>query len=139
MSVIERFVEVGRVALVTFGEHIDKICTIVEIVDHSRVIVDGPESVTGVPRAVISLKFLSLTNLKVTIEAACSSKDLEKALASEDIIAKWDTTNKAKRMKRDKIRADLSDFQRFQVKLLKKAKAKIVKEEVKRLVAVKKN
>ena len=60
-----RFVEVGRVALITYGPDTGKLCTIVNIIDHNRVLVDGPENVTGCHRHQISVKRIMLTDLTV--------------------------------------------------------------------------
>ena len=38
----KRFVEVGRVALINYGPDNNKLCTIIDVVDQTRVLVDGP-------------------------------------------------------------------------------------------------
>eukprot|EP00421_Protoceratium_reticulatum_P020883 CAMPEP_0168384564 /NCGR_PEP_ID=MMETSP0228-20121227/14475_1 /TAXON_ID=133427 /ORGANISM="Protoceratium reticulatum, Strain CCCM 535 (=CCMP 1889)" /LENGTH=60 /DNA_ID=CAMNT_0008397733 /DNA_START=82 /DNA_END=260 /DNA_ORIENTATION=+ len=58
-SIFTRFVEPGRLALVTYGPCEGKLCTIVNIVDQKRVVVDGPESVTGVKRHMMPVKRLT--------------------------------------------------------------------------------
>ncbi|EMH73394.1 60S ribosomal protein L14, putative, partial [Entamoeba histolytica HM-1:IMSS-B] len=50
--VFSRFVEVGRVVLMKTGPFASKLAVIVEILDHNRVLVDGPQAITGVPRQV---------------------------------------------------------------------------------------
>ena len=51
-----------------------KVCTIVNVIDHNRVLVDGPETVTGVHRHSLSLKRLMLTDLKVNISLNATQK-----------------------------------------------------------------
>ncbi|KIJ91916.1 hypothetical protein K443DRAFT_466897 [Laccaria amethystina LaAM-08-1] len=58
------FVEIGRVALFKSGPFPGKIAVIVEIIDHSRAIIDG--STTGVPRQSYPYKHLTLTPLKLS-------------------------------------------------------------------------
>ena len=47
----KRFVEIGRVAVISYGPDSGKLCTIVDVIDHNRVLVDGPAAITGVHRA----------------------------------------------------------------------------------------
>ena len=73
-QVFTRFVEVGRVAYISYGPNFGKLCTIVDLVDGKRgntiefniilqVLVDGPA--TGVKRQQISvsLKCLIYNNI----------------------------------------------------------------------------
>lgn len=43
----KRFVEAGRFCLVTYGPDCGKTCVIVDIIDGTKVIVDGPKDVSG--------------------------------------------------------------------------------------------
>ena len=69
-----RFVEIGRVCLITYGPDIGKLCTIVNVIDNNRVLVDGPEELTGCHRHAINLKRVQLTDIKVGIKLNCSKK-----------------------------------------------------------------
>ena len=73
-SMFKRFVEPGRLAQITYGPCEGKMCTIVDIVDQKRVIVDGPEKLTGVRRHMMPIKRLSLTDFKATMTPACDPK-----------------------------------------------------------------
>ena len=42
-----RFVEAGRLALITYGPMTGKLCVIVDIIDGTKVVVDGPKDITG--------------------------------------------------------------------------------------------
>eukprot|EP00965_Chrysotila_dentata_P039915 1325924-Pleurochrysis_carterae.AAC.5 len=61
----KRFVEVGRIALICYGPDAGKLCTIINILDHNRVLVDGPEKITGVHRHEINIKRIMLTDLTI--------------------------------------------------------------------------
>jgi large subunit ribosomal protein L14e len=65
--VYTRFIEIGRVALVNFGPDAGKLCTIIDILDQNRVLVDGPANITGVHRQLLTMKRLTLTDFKVVI------------------------------------------------------------------------
>ena len=62
-----RFVEIGRVCLINYGPDAGKLCTIIDVIDNNRALVDGPESVTGVHRHAINLKRIQLTDLPYTV------------------------------------------------------------------------
>lgn len=108
------------------GEHKNKLAVIVEIVDHNRVLVDGPSS--GVPRHVASLKHVNLTKFVVEkVARSCSSKAVQKRFEEQAIAAKWAETAAAKKVARQTIRAGLTDFDRFKVMVLQKKRSRIVK------------
>lgn len=48
----------------------------------------------------------------------------------QDILAKWEASSWAKKLKSKKTRANLSDFDRFKVMIAKKQKAKIVSDKL---------
>merc|ERR1719299_153701 len=100
----ERFVEPGRLALITYGPCEGKLCTIVDIVDQKRVIVDGPAAVTGVARHMMPVKRLSLTDLTCKIPRAAREKTLKKALEAEEVMKKWSETAWAKKLQTQQTR-----------------------------------
>ncbi|TPX34229.1 hypothetical protein SmJEL517_g03087 [Synchytrium microbalum] len=125
----ERFVEVGRVVLVNYGPDAGKIAVIVDIVDHSRVMVDGPT--TGLPRQVLSFKRLTLTPIKLDkVPRAAGETVLKAIIEKQDLVGKWSNTAWAKRLEKRKVRATLSDFDRFKVMLAKKQKRSIIGKEL---------
>ncbi|KAJ3125702.1 60S ribosomal protein L14 [Nowakowskiella sp. JEL0407] len=129
--VFKKFVEVGRVVLITYGEDAGKLAVVVDIVDHNRVLIDGPT--TGVTRQSISFKRLSLTPLVVKIPALIGSKALSAVVAEEDIVGKFGQTAWAKKIQIRKTRAELSDFNRFQLMVAKKERRAIVGKEFAKL------
>eukprot|EP00927_Polykrikos_kofoidii_P072013 TRINITY_DN6818_c0_g2_i1.p2 TRINITY_DN6818_c0_g2~~TRINITY_DN6818_c0_g2_i1.p2 ORF type:complete len:133 (-),score=26.06 TRINITY_DN6818_c0_g2_i1:69-467(-) len=127
----ERFVEPGRLALITYGPCEGKLCTVVDIVDQKRVIVDGPESLTGVRRHMMPVKRLSLTDFKCRIPRGGREKTLKKALAEAGIMTKWEETRWAKKLANQKTRKAMSDFDRFKLYQAKKKRSKLVKTALK--------
>merc|ERR1711871_1506596 len=109
-----RFVEVGRIVLVNYGPDAGKLATIIDIVDGNKCMIDGPVPKTGVARQVIPFKRLALTDIVIKVPKSARQKTLVKA---------WD----AKKVARKKVRASLTDFQRFQLMVARKQKAALVK------------
>ena len=58
--VFRHFVEVGRVAYVSFGPHAWKLVAIVDVIDQNRALVDGP--CTPVRRQAMPFKCMQLTD-----------------------------------------------------------------------------
>lgn len=119
-----RFVEIGRVALVNYGPHEGKLVTIIDVVDQNKALVDGPT--TGVDRQKINFRRLALTDLKVDIKRCPKASVLSKAWKEGDIDAKWAKTSWAKKKNARLKRANLTDFDRFKVMVLRKRRAKII-------------
>merc|ERR1712203_301146 len=105
MAMYTRFVQPGRLALITYGPCEGKMCTIVDIVDQKRVVVDGPENVTGVRRHMTPIRRLSLTDLRVEIPRGAREKTLKKALADGEVLKKWSETAWAKKLTAKKKRS----------------------------------
>uniref|UniRef100_A0A1B6GQB7 Large ribosomal subunit protein eL14 n=1 Tax=Cuerna arida TaxID=1464854 RepID=A0A1B6GQB7_9HEMI len=113
----KRFVERGRVALITKGPHKNKIVSIVDIIDQNFVLVDGPTN--NVPRAKMNLKDLQLTKFVAKYPVKASSKFIAKTWKNLDIDSKWKNTSWAKKLEMKEKRSQMGDYDRF---LLKKAK-----------------
>ncbi|KAL0475256.1 ribosomal protein L14 domain-containing protein [Neurospora intermedia] len=114
-----RLVEVGRVLKLEGGS----LATIVEIVDHKRVLVDGPSSdpKLAAPRGVVSLSRTLLTPLVVEkLPRGARTGAVKKAWEAAGIDAKWKESNWAKKQLQQERRKALTDFDRFKVMRLKK-------------------
>mmetsp|Transcript_8416 Transcript_8416/g.14450 ORF Transcript_8416/g.14450 Transcript_8416/m.14450 type:complete len:135 (+) Transcript_8416:82-486(+) len=131
MTMFKRFVEPGRLALITYGPCEGKMCTIIDIVDQKRVIVDGPEAATGVRRHMMPVKRLSLTDFKVTIPRGAREKTLKLAMEKEDILGKWGQTSWGKKLEAKKAKAAMTDFDRFKLMVAKKKRSKVIKAALK--------
>jgi large subunit ribosomal protein L14e len=130
--------EVGRVALINYGPDCGKLCTIIDVVDAKRVLVDGPQSITGVHRQVLQIKRISLTDIVVKVSRTATVKSLTKAWKEADALATWEASAWAKKLATKKVRSNLSDFDRFKVMVLKKRMNRLVRTEVNKLRKAKK-
>merc|ERR1712151_1182692 len=103
-----------------------------DIVDQKRVVVDGPESVTGVRRHMMPIKRLSLTDLKASIPCGAREKTLESALDKDGVMNKFAETAWGKKLKAKEARANMTDFDRFKLMVAKKKRAQVVKAALKK-------
>jgi large subunit ribosomal protein L14e len=118
MPSTQRFVEVGRVVMMTYGPFAGKLAVIVDIIDHARVLVDGPQ--TGVPRQSVSFKRCALTSIVVKIPRTIKTASLTKALIKQDLNAMWAQTGWAKKLAVRELRSNLTDFDRFKLMVCRK-------------------
>jgi len=127
----DRFVEPGRLALITYGPCAGKMCTIIDIVDQKRVVVDGPEKTTGVRRHMMPIRRLSLTDFKVSIPRGAREKTLKLAMDKDDVMTKWGQTAWAKKLKAQKTRSEMNDFDRFKLMVARKKRSAAIKKTLK--------
>merc|ERR1712194_649670 len=114
-------------AVITYGPCSGKMCTVIDIVDQKRVVVDGPESLTGVRRHMMPVKRLALTDFKTTIPRGAREKTLKLALAKDDTMKKWAGSSWGKKLQAKAARSNMSDFDRFKLMVAKKKRAAVVK------------
>ena len=112
-----KFVEVGRVVLINYGPSAGKLDVVVEILNTSRILVDGPT--TGVKRQEISLKRISLTEFKLEVTKGVKKAALKKAITDFGLDKKWGESSWARKLQKRAKRASLTDFDRFKVMQLK--------------------
>lgn len=74
MTVFKRYVEIGRIVLISYGPDAGKLATIIDIIDQNRVLLDGPEKLTGVHRHEINVKRITLTDMKVDAKLNATHK-----------------------------------------------------------------
>ncbi|ODV77967.1 uncharacterized protein CANTADRAFT_7438 [Suhomyces tanzawaensis NRRL Y-17324] len=118
-----RFVELGRVVLINNKD----LATIVEIIDQKRVLVDGPK----IQRQAIALAKVVLTPIVLpNLPRGSRTATVTKKWAAADIDAKWAASAWAKKLASKERRSQLSDFERFQVLVLKKQRRFAVKKAV---------
>lgn len=129
----KRFVEIGRVALINYGPDEGKLCTIIDVVDQNRCLVDGPFAITGVSRHVINMRRLSLTDYKVKIGLNARAKTLKKAWAAAGVSEKWAASAWAKKRALRSAKAQMNDLDRFKAMLSRKIRAKKVNTAFNRL------
>merc|ERR1711915_140624 len=129
--VYKRFVEFGRVALVTNGNNSGKLVVIADIIDQTRALCENP--VNGIPRTVYRVQDLNLTDLKINISHGARAGVIRKQYVKEDIDAKWEKTSWAKKLKARADKRSLSDFGRFKGKIEKQRRNRKINAIVKTL------
>jgi large subunit ribosomal protein L14e len=130
-----RYVEVGRIVLISYGPNAGSLATVIDIVDQNKCLIDGPEEITGVSRQVIPYRRIALTDLTVKIQRNARAKQLKSAWKEGDVQAKWEGSSWAKKLEAKKKRSGLSDFDRFKVMVAKQQKSRIIAKKIKELKA----
>ncbi|KAK2747128.1 hypothetical protein FQN57_002385 [Myotisia sp. PD_48] len=118
-----KLVEVGRVVLIRSGPYAGKLAAISEIIDHKRILVDGPsgKEENVVARHSIPLSHITLTGLTIPkIPRGAGTGALKKLWEKESIDSKWADSSFAKKKQQQDRRRNLTDFERFKVMRLRK-------------------
>ena len=111
-----------------------QIAAIVEIVDHKRVLVDGPSSSESrvVPRHATSLANLALTPIVISkLPRGIRNGPLKNKWEEAEVEKQWEDSSFAQSRAKSAKRRALNDFERFKVMRLKKQ----VRYEEKRALA----
>jgi len=118
-----KLVEVGRVLLIRKGPYTGKLAVIVEIIDHKRVLIDGPSAQEDkiVPRQSLALAHASLTPFVIPkLPRAAGTGPVKRLWEKAEIDSKWAQSSFAKKTQQAERRKNLTDFERFKVMRLKK-------------------
>uniref|UniRef100_A0A8D0BUV7 Large ribosomal subunit protein eL14 n=1 Tax=Salvator merianae TaxID=96440 RepID=A0A8D0BUV7_SALMN len=100
--VFKRYVEIGRVAYISFGPHAGKLVAIVDVIDQNRALVDGPCS--GVRRQAMPFKCMQLTDFVLKFPHSARQKYVRAAWEKENINEKWKATRWAQKIEaREKV------------------------------------
>ncbi|XP_073057060.1 large ribosomal subunit protein eL14z-like [Primulina eburnea] len=133
---VQRYVEIGRVALVNYGKDYGKLVVIVDVIDQNRALVDSPDMV----RSQMNFKRLSLTDIKIDIKRVPKKKTLIAAMEGRcvvsflaDVKGKWEKSSWGRKLIVQKRRASLNDFDRFKLMLAKIKRAGVVRQELAKL------
>ncbi|EFJ27815.1 hypothetical protein SELMODRAFT_403602 [Selaginella moellendorffii] len=121
-----RFVEIGRVACINYGEDYGKLVVIVDVIDQNRALVDYP----GMIRTSMNFKRLALTDIKIDIPKMPKKKNLQAAVESAEVQKKWENSSWGRKLIVQKKRASLNDFDRFKVMVAKVKRAAVVRREL---------
>merc|ERR1712188_69613 len=113
-----RLIQNGRVCLVNFGEHDEKLVTVVDVIDQNRCLVYGP----GVARQVIGYKRLALTDIKLDFGRGAKAKVVDAAWSAADVEGQWAATSWGKKLAARKAKDCANDFERFQSMVAHKKK-----------------
>ena len=117
---LKDFVQPGRVCFVNYGEDYGKMVVIVDIADTKRVLVDGMEKF---PRVMYPLERLTLTKLRVPVLRGARTGKLIKAAKTYELEKKWIATKMQQKLARFSRRAELNDYERFQVMVARKQRS----------------
>ncbi|KAI9602351.1 hypothetical protein H4Q26_001639 [Puccinia striiformis f. sp. tritici PST-130] len=127
LPTFQRFVEVGRVVLINdpSSPSNGKLATIVEIIDHGRALIDGPT--TSVPRQSIAFRRVILTPFLIKgLPRGSRAATVGKAFEKAEIGKKWEASGWKKNIDSKTTRRSLTDFQRFEVMILKRQRRDII-------------
>ena len=91
-----------------------------------QALIDGP--ICGVPRQAINLGQVVLTPLTFSLPRGARTSIVSKKWTAAGVSEKWAASAWAKKIAQRKRRAALSDFERFQVMVLRKQKRYTVKK-----------
>ncbi|KAH7815532.1 putative 50S ribosomal protein L14e [Monocercomonoides exilis] len=116
----DRFVQVGRVCILNYGRR-QRLCTIVDIIDQNKVLIDGPKAMTGISRQVCSLKRLALTPYTVKIPHGIHHKYLVKKFKKARILRRFARTAWAKKINKRQHKLHESDFDRYKAMKIHRA------------------
>ncbi|KAI9768992.1 MAG: hypothetical protein M1840_004588 [Geoglossum simile] len=118
-----KLVEVGRIVLFASGPYSGKLAAVIEIIDHKRVLVDGPsvDEKAVVPRHATSLSNVVLTPVVIPkLPRAARTGVVKRAWEKAEVESKWSQSSWAKKRDQRERRRALSDFERFKVMKLRK-------------------
>ncbi|KAI3995720.1 hypothetical protein MKX01_020793 [Papaver californicum] len=125
----KRYVEIGRVALVNYGEDYGRLVVIVDVIDQNRALVDAPD----MERSQVNFKRLSLTDIKIDIGRIPKKKVLIDAMDAADVKKKWESISWGRKLIVQKKRASVNDFDRFKVMLAKIKRGGAIRQELAKL------
>lgn len=114
----ERFVEVGRLVIGTYGPILGKLAIITEIIDRNRCLIDGW---TG--RQIINLKRIALTKILIKIIPGISSNKIKNLLIKNNFVIK--KLYKRKWMQKKLVsnkKRNFNSFEKFKFMIGKKQK-----------------
>lgn len=123
------FVEVSRVAYISFGPHTRKLVAFVGVIDRNRALVDGPCSQGD--SICLSNACSSLISSSSSHTVCPHQKYVQPAWQKADTNTKWAATRWPKKIEaREK--AKLTDFDCYKVMKAKKMRNQIIKLEVRK-------
>ncbi|GAB5362535.1 hypothetical protein AAMO2058_000805600 [Amorphochlora amoebiformis] len=125
----EAFIEIGRLVCINYGKDSGKLGVILDICDTMTALVDGP----NLKRGIYNFRRMAVTGIKLPISKSVKSTTLYKAWEAADLDGQFGKTSWGQKLARQERRKNLTDFERFKVKVLKAKKNKIIKSKLKEL------
>eukprot|EP00301_Raphidiophrys_heterophryoidea_P024340 c7872_g1_i1.p1 GENE.c7872_g1_i1~~c7872_g1_i1.p1 ORF type:complete len:170 (+),score=47.09 c7872_g1_i1:39-548(+) len=127
MPTFNKFVQIGRVVLHNNGRYEGKLSVVVDVVDHHRILVDGPQ----VPRHVESVNDVTLTSIVLHVARTVTHAKLSEVFTAEKVADRFKESSLAKKIEKRHIRANMTDFDRFRVMVAKHKRNSEVRKQVK--------
>ena len=125
----EILLELGRVVYINYGPLAGKPAVVVDIVNGSKVVIDGPG--LDIDRQVISVRRLELTKFRIgNFTKGDKRSELKKKIEDFDLLNRFNGSGVGKRIVKQQKRAALTDFDRFKVMVLKRRLSKAVRTYV---------
>lgn len=125
----EILLELGRVVYINHGPLSGKIAVVAELLNKNRTIIDGPG--LGIPRQVISNRRLELTKFKLSkFTRETKQGELKKMIEEFDLVKRFNQTGRGQKIQKQKRRAELTDFDRFKVMVLKRKLARATRQQI---------
>mmetsp|Transcript_34818 Transcript_34818/g.47611 ORF Transcript_34818/g.47611 Transcript_34818/m.47611 type:complete len:129 (+) Transcript_34818:61-447(+) len=123
----EKFVEVGRLVQITRGAFKNKAALIVNVIDQNHVLVQNPEC--RIPRVMINLKSLKLTDLKTDITRGASSKAVRAAFKKDDLNTKYSSGPISRKLGVAQAKRESTDFERHELRRVRRVRSNLAKKE----------
>lgn len=125
----EMLLELGRVVYINYGPMAGRAAVVVDIVNGSKVVIDGPS--LGVERQVISCRRLELTRFRLSnLTTTDKRSQLQKKIEDFGLEKRFNSCGVGKRIAKQKKRASLGDFERFKAMVLRRQLSKTVRTHV---------
>ena len=95
-----KFIEIGRVCTINKGNNEGKLVIILDIMNLNRVLVEGATPSDNLPRQILCIRHLTLTENKVSILRGMRSSLLHKSIKKEGLLMKHVNTRAAVKLER---------------------------------------
>lgn len=109
----KRFVQPGRVALVADGPLKGKLVSVIDVINQTRALVDGPCS--GVARQQIRLNQLHLTKFLLKYPFTAPTRVVRKEWLRAKLDKKWTESQWAQKLANKEKRSQMTDYDRFKL------------------------
>ncbi|OXB57397.1 UNVERIFIED_CONTAM: hypothetical protein H355_009669 [Colinus virginianus] len=130
MPLFTRYYQPGRLCVIHYGPDTGKLCFVVDIINQSRVLVDGA-GVTGVRRQSMPMQRIALTDHYVKVPRGVRSLTLKKAVEAGDILSKFNASSWGKKRQIREQRKNMTDFDRFKLMVIMKQRRRIMQQKLK--------
>ncbi|KAK3859258.1 hypothetical protein Pcinc_034612 [Petrolisthes cinctipes] len=124
-KVFRKLIQIGRVVFINNGRYKGRLAAIVDIIDGSRGLIDGP--CTRVPRQALRFADMYLTNYVLKINRGQREKLLRQAWNEAEISKQFAKSRWSQNLKKGKLRDQMTDYCKYKVGRAKQTRNKIVR------------